>query len=391
MNKELDSIIAGYDVLRTRGGGAVLATLVHVEGSSYRQAGARMLVSENGMMTGSISGGCLEGDALKKAMLALYQGQNRLVTYDSNDEEDAILGAQLGCNGVVQVLFEPLRYEQPDNPVELLRKVISKAQPAAIVTAFNLEKSKEQPGTVLCFDAEMNCAGSLDNPELLAAIQADAVGVLETGNSSFGEYRLSSETHHVFIQRYAPPPSLVLIGAGNDAQALAAMAELLGWKVTVADGRPGYASPQRFSESCSVLVTRPETLLNHIHLDHRTAVVLMTHNYLYDLAVLKLLLFHPEIPYIGILGPRKRFMRMLEEIQAAGTEVSAAQLSQIYAPMGLDLGGENATEIGLATLAEIQAVLNGAEGGHLRARNGPIHDRAKAGFKVWQVDGVWQT
>ncbi len=391
MKKELESIVEAYDVLRTRGVGAVLATLVHVEGSSYRQAGARMLVSETGMMTGSISGGCLEGDALKKAMLAFYQGQNKLVAYDSNDEEDAVLGAQLGCNGVVQVLFEPLRYEQPDNPVELLRRVLSKAQPSAIVTVFNLEKSKEQPGTLLCFDAAMHRVGTMRDAELIAAIHADAAQVLETGSSSFGEYHLSGETHHIFIQRYVPPPSLVLVGAGNDAQTLAAMAELLGWNVTVADGRPGYASPQRFSESCSVLVARPETLLDRIHVDHRTAVVLMTHNYLYDLATLKLLLSYPEIPYIGILGPRKRFLRMLEEIEASGITVTAAQLSQIYAPMGLDLGGENAAEIGLATLAEIQAVLHGAAGAHLRARKGPIHDREKAGFKVRQLDGVWQT
>ncbi len=391
MNKELEAILAAYEEMKTQGLSCVLATLVHVEGSSYRQAGARMLVSENGMMTGSISGGCLEGDALKKAMLALFQGQNKLVTYDTNEEDDAVLGAQLGCNGVVQVLFEPLRYKQPDNPVDLLRNAVSKDQPCVIVTAFNLEKNKYQPGTILCIDSELNRTGNVENTDLLSALQTDAAQALSTASSSFSEYHLSGETQHAFIQVYTPPPALILIGAGNDAQVLAKMADMLGWKVTVADGRPSYASPLRFAETCSVLVARPETLLSQLHIDHRTAVVLMTHNYQYDLSVLKLLLFHPEIPYIGILGPQKRYRRMLEEMAAAGLAVSAAQKAQVYAPMGLDLGGENAAEIGLSVLAEIQAVLNGTAGGHLKARNGPIHDRSNAGFKVRQVDKAWET
>src|SRR5690606_17455674 len=102
------------------GTASVLATVVHVEGSSYRKAGARMLVDEFGNITGAISGGCLEGDALRKALLALHRQRNLLVTYDTSDEEDAIIGAQLGCNGIIQILFEPLDYGDKLNPCELL-------------------------------------------------------------------------------------------------------------------------------------------------------------------------------------------------------------------------------------------------------------------------------
>ena len=121
--RELDVIISKYEFLREKSVECVLATVVHVQGSSYRKAGARMLVDEYGNITGAISGGCLEGDALRKALHALHRQINKLVTYDTNDEDDAIIGAQLGCNGVIQVLFEPIDYLDDLNPCELLKKV----------------------------------------------------------------------------------------------------------------------------------------------------------------------------------------------------------------------------------------------------------------------------
>ena len=139
--RELEAIITAYDELKSAGVPCVLATVVHVEGSSYRQAGARMLVDENGSMTGTISGGCLEGDALQKALHALHQGHNKLVTYDTSDEDDAVIGAQLGCNGIIQVLFEPLDFGDPINPIEIVRKVALQEDPMVIVILFNLQKS----------------------------------------------------------------------------------------------------------------------------------------------------------------------------------------------------------------------------------------------------------
>src|SRR5680860_1755458 len=147
--RELDAIISKYELLKDQEVECVLATVVHVEGSSYRRAGARMLIDEFGNITGAISGGCLEGDALRKALHALHQQKNKLVTYDTSDEDDAVIGAQLGCNGIIQVLFEPLDYEDELNPCELLKKLIDQKNPLAIVVQFNLNKSKDQPGTQL--------------------------------------------------------------------------------------------------------------------------------------------------------------------------------------------------------------------------------------------------
>src|ERR1700761_3056618 len=118
--KEIREIIRAFDVAQSEGKRSALATVVHVEGSSYRRPGARMLVTEDGQLTGAISGGCLEGDALRKALFAINQQENKLVTYDTTDEDDVQFGVQLGCNGIVQILFEPIDEEKTNHPLRLL-------------------------------------------------------------------------------------------------------------------------------------------------------------------------------------------------------------------------------------------------------------------------------
>lgn len=383
--REIQAILSAYDALKTKGQPCVLATVVHVEGSSYRQAGARMLIADDGQLTGAISGGCLEGDALKKALLALRQGQNKLLTYDTNDEEDAVMGAQLGCNGVIQVLLEPIRSDHPDNPLELLRLLAGQEEVLAIATVFNMDKQQSQPGTSALFDRQMRMRGTIAGETLLRAIQADVFQAFETQRSQVYEYHIAGKAQQVLIEICLPPPHLVLVGAGNDALAPAQIAALLGWKVTVADGRPTHANSRRFAGGCQVLVSKPESLLDNLRMDRRTAFVLMTHNYPYDLAVFRLLLQRPDIPYIGILGPRKKYLRMLDDLGREGIQLSPEQEARVFAPVGLDLGAENAAEIGLSVLSEIQAVLSHANGGHLRNLPGPIHDTAQQALQIRQL------
>jgi xanthine/CO dehydrogenase XdhC/CoxF family maturation factor len=383
--RELEVILTAYDEMQSKGQRCVLATVVHVEGSSYRQAGARMLVNENGEMTGAISGGCLEGDALKKALLALEQDKNKLVTYDTNDEDDAVIGAQLGCNGVIQVLFEPVHPELANNPMELIRRVVRAEEKMVMISLFDLQKNRFQSGTKILFDQKMNVLGDVEDIDFLDVILSDASIALSQNNSLFKEYQISGEKHQAFIELHQPPPTLVLVGAGNDAQVLAEMATISGWKVIVTDGRGTHANRQRFQSSCQVFVSEPEKILDNIRIDLRTAFVLMTHNYQYDLSVLKLLLQQPEVFYVGILGPKKKYNRMLDELQNQGLQLSRELTSKIYAPVGLDLGAETPAEIGLSVLSEILAVLNHAEVGHLRKRTRPIHDKSNYDFKAEHV------
>ncbi len=383
--RELDKIIAQYEKLKESGIDSILATVVHVEGSSYRRAGARMLIDEFGNITGAISGGCLEGDALKKALHALHQQQNKLVTYDTSDEDDAIIGAQLGCNGIIQVLFEPLNYEDDLNACELLKIAVSEGIPAAIVIQFNLDKIKDQPGTRMIIDENLNFKGKKLDSDLLNQLMKEVRVSLDANKPHFAEISKEEEIHHVFIQNYQPPVKLVLVGAGNDAQILAMQAELLGWQVIVTDGRPTHANSQRFGGSCQVIVSKPEATLENIEINNRCCFVLMSHNYNYDLAVLKLLLNKAEIPYIGILGPKKKYDRMLNDLSAEDFHLSDENLKKIHAPVGLEIGAETPAEIGLSILAEIQSVLTGKSARPLKEKKTPIHDKRDNQFKEIQV------
>ncbi|MEQ1800228.1 MAG: XdhC family protein, partial [Lacibacter sp.] len=148
MTKEINEIIAAYKRAQQKGNKTALATVVYVEGSSYRRPGARMLVEDDGRMTGAISGGCLEGDALRKALLAIHQQQNKLVTYNTLDEDDVEFGVQLGCNGIVHILFEPIDSEDENNPIALLERSQLFRKETVLVTLFSLHNFHgHQPGT----------------------------------------------------------------------------------------------------------------------------------------------------------------------------------------------------------------------------------------------------
>ncbi|MCB7480163.1 XdhC family protein [Christiangramia sediminis] len=383
--RELDAINAQYCSLKMAGTECVLATVVHVEGSSYRRAGARMLVDEFGNITGAISGGCLEGDALRKALHAMHQQKNKLVNYDTSDEDDAVIGAQLGCNGVIQVLFEYVDFENKYNPCELLKIVVSSNQKLAIVVQFNLDKSLDQPGTGLFINEDLQLNGKKPEKQLLELIIKECELSLQNGKPNFTEISINNKTYHFFIQNYKPPVKLVLVGAGNDAQILAQQTELLGWDVIVTDGRPTHANNERFASSCQVIVSKPEETLSKIRIDARTYFVLMSHNYNYDLAVLKLLIGKNEIPYIGILGPKKKFDRMLTYLKKDGFQLNDEILNKIHAPVGLEIGAETPAEIGLSILAEIQSVLTGKSAKPLKQKKTPIHDKKENHFKEIQV------
>jgi xanthine dehydrogenase accessory factor len=384
--REVEAILSSYESAKKAGLACVLATVVHVEGSSYRRAGARMLVDENGLMTGAISGGCLEGDALRKALHALYQNQIKLITYDTSDEADAVIGAQLGCNGIIQVLFEPLDYDNPQNAVSLLKKATEEEGMMVIGTFFNLQKAKVQGGTQLLVDDRLTLTFEVPDHRMITQLKADCARVLKEGSSLFREYILGKEKEYVFLEAFLPSIKLVIVGAGNDAQVLAQMADMLGWKIVVTDGRPSHANLSRFVGACEIIVTRPEKILEEVAPDARTAFVLMTHNYNYDLAVLKLLLGISAVPYIGILGPRKKYDRMLNDLNKEDINPSQEDFDRIFAPIGLALGAETSAEIALSILSEIQAVFTKTNGSSLKLKPGPIHLKKNNDFKTAVIE-----
>lgn len=374
--KEIKSIIEAYGEAFEAGKKTVLATVVHLDGSSYRRPGARMLVTEEGQMTGAISGGCLEGDALRKALLVMAQQQAKLVTYDTNDEDDAILGAQLGCNGIIQVLIEPIDPNDPYNPIQLLKQALTRRQKGVLITLFNLENRQgKQEGTCMFMGEDNTLFSNAGNTGLLEILQEDATQVLQQQKSAFKSYIGATESITAFIEYLKPPVALVILGAGNDVIPMVEMADTLGWEAHVIDGRSNLAKRERFERACQVLISKPENVLDQIAIDEQTVFALMTHNYNYDLAMLKALV-QKNVVYIGVLGPRKKLDRMFNDMREEGITLTEAQLASIYGPVGLEIGAETAEEIALSILAEIKAVLANREGSFLRNREEVIHFRS---------------
>jgi xanthine/CO dehydrogenase XdhC/CoxF family maturation factor len=377
--KEIRDIIKAFDEAQKLGKQTALATVVHVEGSSYRRPGARMLIEDDGQLTGAISGGCLEGDALRKALLVMTEKRSRLVTYDTMDDDDAKFGVGLGCNGIIQVLIEPIDISNPDNPIQYLKKVNEKRQTVALVTLFSLKDRKDtQYGTCLLLKEDGDLVQHV--PILKDVLLADANEVLINQNSSFKNY--TSDDHNVtaFIEVIKPPVSIIIIGAGNDVVPVVNMADILGWETTVVDGRANYAKQERFVSACQVLVAKPENVLEQITIDEHTVFLLMTHNFNYDMAMLRQLL-GKNVTYIGMLGPKKKRERMLNELKDEGSNFTEQQLSVLHSPVGLDIGAETSEEIALSILAEIKAMFANKDVQSLRKIKEVIHPRSATMIK----------
>lgn len=368
--KEIIDIVAAYQKAVEQGKKTALATVVLVEGSAYRRAGARMLITEDGQLTGAISGGCLEGDALRKARMVIMQQEALLVTYDTMDDDDAKLGVGLGCNGIIHILIEPI-LDTAENPITLLQKIITVHADAVLITLFSIDNRKAaQPGTCVCLTNDIFTLTKENIPfwdELIMAAQETLANRQSQNNTYKAEWSFTA-----FVEHIKPLVSLVIIGAGNDAVPLTQLASVLCWDITIVDGRNNYAVPERFPLAKRVIVSKAENVLSHIKVNDWTAVVLMTHNYIYELELLRTLL-PLNLPYVGVLGPKKKLDRMLDELEEAGTRITNEQSANIYGPVGLDIGSESPEEIALSIIAEIKAVLSGRNGHSLKFKPAPIH------------------
>ncbi len=372
--KEIRDILRAFDEAQNIGKQTALATVVHVEGSSYRRPGARMLIEDDGQLTGAISGGCLEGDALRKALLVMTEKRSRLVTYDTMDDDDAKFGVGLGCNGIIQVLIEPIDIANPNNPIQYLKAVNEKRQKGVLITLFSLQDRKDpQYGTCLLVKED----GSLidHTPVLKDVLLADANDALINQTTSFKNYISDNHNLTAFIEVIKPPVAVIIIGAGNDVMPVVDMADILGWEATVVDGRANYAKKERFVSACQVLVAKPEQALDQIDIDEQTVFLLMTHNYNYDMAMLRQLL-QKNVAYIGMLGPKKKRERMLNELREEGLNFTDQQLSVLHSPVGLDIGAETSEEIALSILSEIRALFAGKDVQSLRTLKEVIHPRS---------------
>jgi xanthine/CO dehydrogenase XdhC/CoxF family maturation factor len=334
---ELTDVLDAIGAASARGEPMALATIVATTGSTYRRAGARLLVLAEGDPIGNISGGCLEGDIARIGREVMAEGTPRIATFDLTADDDVVWGYGLGCNGSFEIFIEPTD--------------------GAIETANALRQALAGSATCLATLLTGPHAGShrLETDGAAAAALRDATPRVA-----------EEEGERVFYEPMLPPLRLVICGAGHDAIPLVRQAAELGWHVTVADVRSALLTHDRFPGAAEFVDADPEGAAEVIGPDERTAVVLMSHNYLRDVAYLRSFVGAP-LAYLGVMGPRGRTEQMLGEIGAADA------MERLHAPAGLDIGAEGPEEVARAIVAEILAVIRGRRGGPLRDRTGPIH------------------
>ena len=370
--KELQSIVDAAAEAERNGVQTLLATVVQVEGSTYRRPGAHLLVTGDGRFAGSISGGCLERDLVERARSLTPDGAPALVIYNTTDD-DLIFGFGAGCRGVVRILVErPGRDGRPD-PVAFIRECLRRRRTGVLATAYQAEG----PAAVACgervlLSEEGDAVGDIRDADLRSRVAEDARDALALGRSTTKAYSLISGAVRVFFDVIRPPVALVICGAGRDALPVVRMARELGWHVTVVDWRPALATRESLPLAHDIVLSSAEALSERVCLERCDAALVMTHNALQDRALLAQLL-PSQVAYVGVLGPRARTHELLLELQSQGAMWTDAELARVHAPVGLDIGAEEPETIALAILAEIQAVLAGRPGGPLRHRAGPIH------------------
>ena len=318
-----------------RPGQAALATVVRISGSAYRRPGAKFLVESDGRTRGGVSGGCLEADVRENALQVIGGGAAKLLHYDTGSNEETIWGLGLGCEGSVDVFVQPAAAE----PFLRARELLSAATPFGIAHPFAIETTVKGRG--------------------LGEVRV--VEPAPPGTSRVEERAASS----VFVDVLDPPPSLLIFGAGDDAQPLARLAHEAGFEVTVVDHRRAYLTAERFPLPTRLVLRRPAEGVPQLTRQH--FAVVETHALQHDRDWMSALVKEP-IAYLGLLGPRVRKEQLLREL-------GVPEPSHLYAPVGLDLGADGPEQVAVSIVAEMLAVRAGREPGHLREKRRGIHDR----------------
>lgn len=363
--KEIRNILKAYDAIDKSSVDCALATVVNVEESSYRRIGARMLVESTGIWTGGISGGCLEGDALKRSQLAIYKKQISTVIYDTMDDDANQIGVGLGCNGMIKVMFCPVNYQDDSNPIEQLRTIVEADKEQILIQVIesledvsllgqSIQSEKIQGDISIAKVDTQELSELVHNTRLLQKPQ-----VVQIQNRD-------DHTLKLLVEYIRPDLRLIIIGDNYDVNTMSNICMEMGWKVTIV-GRLKKLSKGLFQKVYrSVEYEHVESII----VDPFTAVVFMTHDFNWDKKLLPY--FLDQSPsYIGMLGPRKRLEKINDKIK----EYDLLSLDNLYSPIGLDIGAESPEEIALSICSEIISVFRNRTGQFLKWRQGPIYDR----------------
>ena len=346
------------DQLRSSPGKVAVATLVNTRGTTPRKEGAKMVVGEGGAVLGSVTiGGCVDAQVIEESTHVLETMRPRLLELNLGDEEAWEIG--LTCGGTIEVFLEPVRPDEAGPGVgrlyERVRALSATGRRGAVITRLDGDGAK-----LLVLD-DGTTEGSLGEALLDQRFAAEARVALDQGTSR----TLMLEDVRAFVEVFAPPALLLVVGASHVAMPLVSLAKILGYRTVVIDGRPRFATRERFPDVDELKIGVPSELVREYTLTPATALVLVAHDYKYDLPILREALA-TDVGYVGMLGSTRRGAAILKLLQEEG--VADIQLKRVRVPIGLDLGARSAPEIALAVLAEIQAVRGGGSGQPMSAR-----------------------
>ncbi len=356
----MDELFTDLEILSKVEKRVAMATLVGTRGTSPKKEGAKMWVGEEGRILGSVTiGGCVDARVIEDAEKALATSQPRLLQVDLGDEDAWEMG--LSCAGSLDVLIEPFDLTAPNNTlVEIYRAVrsaIKQGKTAAIVTSL-----KDSAHRLLLLE-DGDTSGTLGTPELDKEAKRIAPELMRKRNSA--TVSLGDPAVEVFFEVHGPSPTLIVFGAGHVSMPLVSLAHGLALKTIVVDGRPRFATRERFPEADELLIGIPSEIAQTLSYNSSTFVVLTAHDYKYDLPVLKVVL-PAGAAYVGLLGSKRRGQAIKEFLKDSGMD--EALLDRLHVPTGLDIGAESAAEIALSILAEAIAIKSGRRGSSLRER-----------------------
>ena len=360
--KELIEICAALKNLA--GQPSALATVIQVEGSAYRRPGARMLMTPEGQAWGMVSGGCLEHDILDHGRRALQSGRSRVVRYDSTSEDDIVFGTGLGCNGVIDVFIEPITEQFRKSFILAVESCQKTRRAGALATGIHGD------GIFASGQHAFLTDGGWTGNEALMPLLEDFPSQSEKPVLLSGE--IGGTAERVFVQPLLAPIQLVAFGGWLDVIPLIRFAREIGFQVVVVDARERPSSLRFFREADAVLLCSPSETLTLIQFDDRTVAVLMNHNFDRDQEALSALT-KISTPFLGMLGPKRRQQRIIENVRASGVLISDEFARHLHGPVGLDIGAETPEEIALSIMAEILAVLNERNAKPVRDRSAPLH------------------
>lgn len=337
---------------REAGRRLVLASVYETAGSTYSKAGTQMLITDDGDFQGLLSGGCLEGDLAERAARVSASGEPDTITYDLGGADDELFGLGVGCDGTMRIFLQPL--PRPDyQPFAAVAECLQGDEAAVLATVIESGATAAEPGQFALLDRR-GVRHTTMNGSVSGAVEEAAMPHLESGSSATGSVSLPDGDVTVLFVAIVPPPRVLVLGAGLDAVPVVDLAARLGWRVTVRDHRPAYFDIGDFrrAERC---VTGPPEELDGADLRRYAAVMVMSHHLATDRTYLRALA-ESAVPYVGLLGPRRRREQLLADLGEAGERLA----SRLCGPAGLDIGARGAESIALSIVAEIHAVLAGA-------------------------------